>query len=317
MARADLLNRAYQAVAALRAKGRTKLSVEEVAECAGLARSTFYLKDDDWQEVREVIRGKPSPRVRLAAVEVTAASKADLRLTALARRVEEAEAELERIRAAADDVYRKLIDQVQYYFALASETPKKREQQAKLLKEVARAKQEVQRLKAENSRLQASQNAGAEIASLAVAKRVVGLPDAAPSVSALYAAFLDKMAGIVPDEPAGRAVGAVYLLSGLPLSGKGTWIERHKPSTPGAAIYVDSTNHTAEVRGFFVDRMRTFTAAPIHCVRLRASLETCLGRCERTCSGAAQIQVQARLERIHAEFEEVRVDEPFDSIILT
>lgn len=314
MARADTLDRAYKAIARLQAQGRTKLNASLVAASAGLARSTLYLDDDDWMEVLKAIRGETSPSVGLAAVEVVATSKADDKLRALAQRVEDAEEALKKLHVTAHHVYRQLLDQVQYYCALAGETPWKWERDAQTQRELNTAKQELQRLNAENNELRA-QMVPDDNGTLCVTQNVIELSEPA-SLTDMYTEFLNKLAGFVPDAQAGQAVGAIYLLCGLPLSGRSTWIRQHKPLTPRLAVYVDGTNHRAEVRSFFIQSVRRLTEAPIHCVRLRAPAQICLQRCERGWSGAAQIKLMARVEQVQAEFQEVKIDEPFNSVIL-
>jgi hypothetical protein len=105
-------------------------------------------------------------------------------------------------------------------------------------------------------------------------------------------------------------------MCGLPLSGKTQWINDHSPSVPGMAIYVDGSSHKRDIRKFIFDRIRKFTAAPIHCVRVRADKQSCIERSSRKNSGATQIQFEQVIEIISSEFEELIISEPFNAIIL-
>ncbi|RQM59713.1 MULTISPECIES: hypothetical protein [Burkholderia] len=314
MAKPDVLDRVYACIGTMRSRG-DKLNVEKVAVRAGVARATLYLPDPDWQEVREVIKGKPSSRVKLVEVEVTEASKVKQKVAELKERVASAEGELQALRKDAERIYRKLVDQLQYYVALAAETPAKTANRAKQLKEAGHDKQEIKHLRAEVAMLrQQVGNGPAEPAALTT-KRYITLPTSSSWADTL-ASFMDQLVQVTPDDPVGNTVSAVYVLCGLPMAGKTTWAREHKSQVPGIALYVDGTTHTAEQRRFIADRLRKITKAPIHCVRLHADGPTCVARSGRQHRGAAHIEVQHAIEMIAAEFEEVSLIEPFNSIVL-
>lgn len=314
MAKHDVLERAYEAIGRLRATGLEKLNVEKVADAAGLARSTFYLPDPDWQEIRQVIKGKPSTRVKLVEIEVATVTRSTRKIAELRERMDRVEAELESVRQTADTVYRKLIDQLQYYFALAAETPAKREKQTKLLKESGRANQEAKRLQAENANLREQLRLIPNTTPL-VNKRYITLPNEL-NISDYYCTLLDQLAQNFPDEHAGQTIGAVFVMCGLPLAGKTQWTRDHKPLAPGVAVYIDGTSHKADIRKFITDRVRKLTAAPVSCVRVRTSKEVCIERSGRALRGANHIRTEQTIELISKEFEEVSLAEPFNAIIL-
>lgn len=314
MAKQGVLDKVYETIGQLRAKGLEKLSVEQVADASGMARSTFYLKDPDWQEVREVIKGKPSTRVKLVEIKIATATRSTRRMAELRERVESVEIELVSVRQTAETVYRKLIDQLQYYFALAAETPAKRDKQTKLLKESGWATQEVKRLQAENANLQEQLRHVPNTTPL-VSKRYITLPNEL-SVSDYYSTFLDQLAQTIPDEQAGQMIGAVFVMCGLPSAGKTQWVHNHKPLEPGVAVYIDGTSHKADIRKFITDRLRRLTAAPINCVRVRMSKQICIERSGRKLRGANQIWMEQNIESVAKEFEEVSLSEPFNAIIL-
>lgn len=101
----DALERAYAAIAQLRRQGIPLPSVDAVAELAGLARSSFYQKDEEWDEVRAVIKGKPSTRVKLVEIVASDAQKANSRISEVAGRVDKLEDDLRNTNKFADEVY--------------------------------------------------------------------------------------------------------------------------------------------------------------------------------------------------------------------
>jgi hypothetical protein len=304
----------YACIGTLRTRG-DKLNIGRVAEAAGVARATLYLPDPDWQEVREVIKGKSSSRVKLVEIEVTEASRVRRKVAELNKRVTVAEGDLQALRKEAERIYRKLVDQLQYYVALAAETPAKTANRAKQLKEAGHDRQEIKRLRAEVAMLQQQVRNGPAGPAALTTKRYISLL-ASSSWADTIASFMDQLAQAIPDEPVAKTIGAVYVLCGLPMSGKTTWATEHKSWVPGVALYVDGTAHTAEQRRFIADRLRKITKASIHCVRLRADGPTCIARSGRKHRGAAHIEVQHAIEKIAAEFEEVSLIEPFNSIVL-
>ncbi|SAK87365.1 hypothetical protein AWB77_04707 [Caballeronia fortuita] len=314
MANRDLLDRVYACIGTMRSRG-DKLNVEKVAMTAGVARATLYLPDPDWREVRAVIKGKTSSRVKLVEIELAGASKVQRKVAELKERVANAEGELQALRRDAEKIYRKLVDQLQYYVALAAETPAKTANRAKQLKESGHDKQEIKQLRAEVALLQQQVRNGPTEPAALTTKRYITLP-ASSSWADTLASFMDQLAEVIPDEPVAKTIGAVYVLCGLPKAGKTTWATEHKSQVPGIALYIDGVVHTAEQRRFIADRLRKITNAPIHCVRVRADGPTCVTRSGRRHHGAAHIEAQHAIEMVAAEFEEVSLTEPFNSIVL-
>lgn len=105
-------------------------------------------------------------------------------------------------------------------------------------------------------------------------------------------------------------------MCGLPLSGKSRWIESHQPSVPGAHIYVDSCAHTADIRHFIADRIRHIAKSEVHCVWVRESLKTCIGRVVSNGDEAKASLRKRQVERVASSFEAPDFHEPFNSIIL-
>lgn len=187
MANYEMLEKAYAAIGALRSKGLLKIDVGLVARTAGIARSTFYLNDDDWKEVRTVIAGKPSDRVKLKRVEVEEKSLTDQRIEAFSVRLADAEEEVGRIQETAGKVYRELIDEVQRWFVKASESPAKKNQMARALQELNSSRKEVELLRSENRVLQAKIDVSGVIQPL-VQKLIISL-DVLESPGQVFRAF--------------------------------------------------------------------------------------------------------------------------------
>jgi hypothetical protein len=314
MASAENLQKAYTAISVLRAKGLLKMDVGLVASTAGIARSTFYLDDEEWKEVRAVIRGKPSDRVKLKGVEVAEKSLADRRIEVFSGRLAEAEKEVIRIQAIADKVYRELIDEVQRWFVKASESPAKKNQMARYLQELNSSRKEVERLRSENRALEA-QIAVAGVVRPLVQKKIISL-DVLDTPGNIFTSFLRQLDALAPQHDNAHGIVSTYLVCGLPFSGKSRWVESHQPDVPGTHIYVDSCAHTLDIRRFIADRIHSTTKSDVHCVWLRAGEETCIGRLASLGAGKKASLKKVEIEQVALKFEALDFEEPFDSIIL-
>lgn len=111
----------------------------------------------------------------------------------------------------------------------------------------------------------------------------------------------------------------VYLMCGAQCSGKTTWIRNHKPTEPGAHIYFDAVLKLSSERAVFISKIGDICPdAKVVCVRVMASLETCLSRQRSRASNDPQAKlvppniIQANFE----SFEEVEMDELFDQIVI-
>lgn len=314
MANAETLEKVYSAIASLRARGLPHLDVELVARTAGVARSTFYLKDEDWKEVRAVIGGKPSERIKLVQVEVERKSVATLQIEALSKRLAHAEEEVSRIQSTADKVYKQLIDEVQRWFVKASETPAKQAQMARYIQELNSTRREVESLRSENRVLQAQAENTGVIRPL-VHKRKIALNTLQPP-GEIFTSFLKQLDLLIPEQTKAHEIVAAYVLCGFPCSGKTQWAESHQPSTSGIHIYVDSYGHTADIRRFIADRIRNTTKAEVHCIWLRTNADAG-GEQTAPVGTIGEKGLEGRLlQRVKSTFEIPAFDEPFDSIIL-
>lgn len=314
MASNENLQKAYTAISMLRAKGLVKIDVGTVASTAGLARSTFYLDDDDWREVLAVIKGKPSDRVKLQPVETIEKSLTDRRIEAFSARLAAAENELTRIQVIADKVYRELIDEVQRWFVIASESPAKKSQMARYLQELNSSRKEVERLRSENKLLGAQTGVAAAVHPL-VQKRIISL-DILKSPAEIFMSFLTQLDKLVPQHDNAHGIVSTYVVCGLPFSGKSRWIESHQPSLPGVHIYVDSCAHTTDIRRFIAERLRSTTKSEVHCVWLSAGESTCIKRLVGLgLEGRANVK-REEIKRVALNFQALDFDKLFDTFIL-
>lgn len=314
MANAKTIDKAYKAISVLRARGEHKVSVDRVSRVSGIARASFYQDDPDWKEVLEVIKGKPSQRIKLVEVSATIETKAQAHVGKLVSKVEELEAAVAAIEDKSETAYKRLVDQVLYFSMLAAESPKKKEDRAKQMKDLNAYADENRQLKQALALAQAAAQAPVQTATL-VSKKTITLPNKA-ALDDAYDALIDELDHVVPNKISGEAVGAVYITCGLPMSGKSRWINEHKSLHPGAALYIETTAHIAKERTRYLARIRSRTDAPIYCVRLRATVETCVKRSSMQNQGAKHVLIEKTIDRVNDAFEEVSLEEKFYGILL-
>lgn len=316
MANYDLTDKekaVYHAIATLRAKGQTNLTVVEVAKMSGVGRSTINQSTLRWQTVRETIKGAHSPHVNYLENELSVVSTSTNKLYEFDARVKNAEESLEFMQNKAKLIHSKLLDQLQYYFSLAGETPSKTKKNASVLKELAAVKQENNRLKSDLSQYQATLSPDTNITPI-VNKKIITLPDYVGLTDASI--FIKELETLLSNYTNKNNIKAVFLLMGLPLSGKSDWIHKHMFHTAGITVFIDSINHLRETRDFILTQTKSRISVPIHCVRIRTPIETCKHRGERIFNGVEHVQFQRRLDKAFIELEEVSLNESFDSIIL-
>jgi hypothetical protein len=314
MANESNLEKAYATIGALLAKGATRLTVEQVAAASGLARQSFYQQDDAWKEVRAVIKGKHSTRIKLVQVEIKQKTESVKSLEVLLKRVEEMEQEVERIGVIASTVYKELIDEVQRWFHIASESPRKKTQLREYINELNATRNDLQRVRVENELLKAERGLSNIVLPL-ILKKTVTLPMQG-ELGDIFDSFLQQYKTLLPTSHAVETLGAVYILCGLPYSGKTTWIKEHKPKSPGMYIYVNSCAHQAHIRRFIANQVQSSTNAEIHCVWVRTDVKICAERSAKANSGAANALKQQEIKTIQKAFQEPSLSEPFHSVIL-
>ncbi|MDH4565636.1 hypothetical protein E8E95_02980 [Pseudomonas sp. BN414] len=311
MANQDLLNRVYATISALHKGGRKKLSVMEVAKLSGVARATINQKHDpDWVKVREAIKG--TFHSGSDAEDSSAVLEQPLKSTQeIHQRLKEFEEQLALLRERANTTYNQLIDRLQYYFALTSEKPAKQMEKAKLLQELTHQKNQNAILRADLKAALAESLTPA-VSGIITSKSILEVPNTLSEPEAILD-FLEKL-----DSLSNRSslVTTVYILCGLPMCGKSSWIENHKPPTPGVSLYVSGASETASIRNLLASRVRKAFNVPVHCVRFRIGLDACISRAEKQFNGAVLELNISLIKSVAARFEEIQFIENFDSIIL-
>lgn len=308
MAREKVLHAVYAAIASLRHDGKS-VTIASVVQISGIARSTFYQDHPDWLTVMSVIDGAEIPSQFSVDVATLSPRPALSRMQLLTERVNALERSLKETVAISDDVFRRLIDQLQYYFALSHETPKRLEESRKSKLELAEAYQQITRLNGEIRRLSAF-GKESNILSAKGHKRHIAIP-ADLSVARAVDHFLGALHLLIPDKVVGNVYSSIVFVCGLPLSGKSTWIDRQVARGPGTSLYIEGTLHTAEIRSLLLCHVRRLCEAEVRCVWMLVDLEWCLRRVE-----SPQGRHSAELiKSINSTSELICVTEGFDSIV--
>lgn len=313
MAKQELLDRVYTVISALHEGGRKKLSVMEVANLSGVARATINQKNDpDWGKVRDIIRGTALRLVDADDPGPVAKEPINNRQE-IYRRLNELEEQLALLRERANSTYNQLVDRLQYYFALASEKPAKQVEKAKLLQELNHEKNQNAMLRADLKAALAESLTPA-VSGIISSKVTIEIPSGAVEAEIILH-FLEKLDSVVGQ---GRSsiVSAVYITCGLPMCGTSSWIESHKPLTPGVSLYISGASETASIRNLFISRVRKEFNVAVHCVRFRIGPDACISRAEKQFNGATLELNISLIKSVAERFEEVHFSENFDSIIL-
>lgn len=310
MASPIALDKVYKAIGVLREQGVTRVDVGLVARTAGVARSTFYLDDPDWEEVRAVIKGKPSDRVKLTQLAVKEKLGSARQLEALSNRVNEAEAEMAHMQSVAQKVYQELIDEVQRWFIKAAEKPAQQAKTAKYIKELTNSRAELQRLRSENEVLRAHVATGDTVKQF-VSKRTIHI-NTLKSPGSMFANFLEQMDLLGPQTRLSGIAVTAYVLCGLPYSGKSRWIKNHEPNTAGLHLYIESCAQSADLRSFLAARLRAGTNATVVCVWIKTDLDVCRSRAAALGSGVEKVSKESKIATVRSLFENPTLAEPFD-----
>lgn len=307
MARSDFLSRAYSALEELVSEGVVRISVSEVAKRAGIGRATINQSaDEDWRKFRNEIR----MREKLNTESIQRVN--NISVTELRRRVKDLEAQVGVLRGQAAITYSQLIDRVQYYYALAAESPKMRSEKAKLVKELTSQRKHAQILKSQlDLALANSESIGA---TALIIKKII-LSKSLFNQHDIISSFIHKLYEY-RDDFSGSPIVDVFLTCGLPLSGADIWIDEHRPTKPGVSLYIDCICVREDVRKLLLVLLRREFKSAIHCVRLRANSDVCRARASMQYSGSEQVLVIKDIEDQAAQFQEVHFAEDFDSVIL-
>ncbi|MFV8781887.1 hypothetical protein ACNKU7_05640 [Microbulbifer sp. SA54] len=307
MARKCTLERAYRALEELASDENATVSISAVARRAGIGRATInQTSDSDWSKFRDTLRERSITR------DSTEQKNSQSSYRELRRRLLELEDQVDVMRKRAAEMFNQLVDRVQYYYAISQETPKMRSEKSKLIKELTSQKKYTQELK---SQLELAIANNSTLATSAfTAKRIIESKNAVKQTE-ITIDFLEKIHEFLNKNNGARVVD-IFLLCGLPMSGTSDWIEKHSPANPGISLYIDFSVTTENIRKVFLAIIRKEFSADIHCVRIRSEKNTCIKRAEMQISGAAQTLIIQQIEDESSNFEEVHLNEGFNSIII-
>jgi hypothetical protein len=316
------LDAVYEAIAALRKRG-DPVNHSTVARESGVSRGTISASDlSDWLEVREVIKGKPSPRLALAEVELTETQKWERQVRQLHKKIDELESTLLKAQTVSNDVFHRLLAQVNKYVVLMHRTPMQIGQQTSILEANAKLRERLAILEADNEYLKAEKNVPGNVLGF-VRKETINIfpPEMRPKLHAreLHGLSIDAMNELdrfFKDQD--LAPRLVYLMCGPFAAGKSRWVYNHKPIWQSNVLYIDGTNHTLDLRMLFIKRLKSLNQnCRIVCCRVFSTVDECLERNTNPERKRMDLTVpEAVMRHVHEAFEEVSFDEGFDAIEL-
>ncbi|MGO9379978.1 MAG: hypothetical protein ACLP29_15715 [Dissulfurispiraceae bacterium] len=311
---------AYSAIAFFHQQGIKKPAVCKVAEKALIGRATLYTDHPDWVEVRAVIAGKPSPRIKMAAIELSENQKWQRQLGQLKAEISTLGQKLKDIRNSTDSTYDKLLQLVHKYFILSKETPLEVENRTKIALDYTNLRERLERMEVENRHLRAERNLEGTVLPFSKKKVVDVYPLSSRSTlrtESLFAMSIDAINSLdnyfATEEFSPRVV---YVMCGQFGSGKSRWIDEHKPEYRGTALYIDGVNHTLDMRLLIAKRIRKLKSdCRIICCRVFASVDDCLERNQDDTRKRLGLTVSdALIKQVQQVFEEVNGPEEFDAI---
>ncbi|SFB20422.1 6-phosphofructo-2-kinase [Lentibacillus halodurans] len=318
----EALKLVYSVIASLRESGKDKITITEVAEISEVSRATIYSKHPDWVEVRNVIKNnKPSSWLKLASTKNNEQTKWQIDAQRLENELRTCQEELDFISGQADNVFKKLLDELHKYMYLAKKTPEQIEREANTLIELNELKDRCEFYEAEIKRLKIDSGRNTKMVPF-VKKEIIDVYSETQraNISKLdlleltYEALLNFNNLFRKSYPP----KVVYVLCGNFASGKSSWIADHKTQNVGSVVYFDGTNHTQSLRRMILKYIRNLNSdCKIVCVRVLCDTSECL---ERNVN-ESRIRVNTTIPRDiiirFAEiFEEVTVKEGFDEIII-
>lgn len=316
----EALNLIYNTIATLRAEGKAKITVTEVAKVSGVNRSTVNSNHVDWVEVRDIIQNnKPSPRAKMASHEIQEKKKWQIEASGLERKLQTCQEDIVELSEYTESLLEKVFEQLHKYVYLSKKVPGRMEKESKNLIELQESKKLVEYYEAEISNLKANSLQNVTVLPF-VQKEIVDIYFETPRVNVtdfidLTVDAMDKL-DIYFKKSLG--IGAVYVLCGNFSSGKSTWISKHKPLFRGTNLYIDGTNHSIFLRKYVIKYIRKLKIdCKIICVRLRCDITQCLKRNTNDTRVRSKCVVSDELiKSIGRNFEEVSVNEGFDEIII-
>lgn len=318
----EALNLVYAVIASLRDSGKEKITVTEVAEISEVSRATIYSKHPDWVEVRDVIKNNnPSSRLKLASTKNYERTKWQIEAQRLENELRTCQEKLEFISGQADNVFKKLLDELHKYMYLAKKTPEQIERETNTLIELNELKNRCEFYEAEIKRLKIDSGRNTTMIPF-VKKEIIDVYSETQraNISNLdlleltYEALLNLNNLFRKRYPP----NVVYVLCGNFASGKSSWIAEHKPQNVGSVVYFDGTNHTQSIRRIILKYIRNLNSdCKIVCVRILCDTNECLERNVNESRLRLKTTIPSDLiSRFAEKFEEVSVNEGFNEIII-
>ncbi|RTR53924.1 hypothetical protein DY931_32630 [Pseudomonas aeruginosa] len=308
MAKRDLLERAYKALAELTIANLGKISIAEISRTSGVGRATINQKNDSaWVAFREAVGAHNR--------EFSAADTDQTKLSAnhIAKRISDLEFRLGLLREKANISHGQLIDKIQYYYTLSKDRPNLLADKAKLLNENSQLRSINRNLRSELDVATAQTRATVNLKPIN-SKRLIDLAPDLPS-SEIVASLIkesDKLCALV--DPA--AVTQTFMMFGYHKSGSEEWITSHSSHASGVALYINAPFWDSSTRKTATAFLKSKFKCAIHCVRLLTSYDVCATRITHQYNGAIQARYLEALETAHSNLEEVSLSEEFSSIIM-
>ncbi|WP_017753712.1 helix-turn-helix domain-containing protein [Calidifontibacillus oryziterrae] len=318
----EALKLVYSLIASLRDGGKEKITITEVAEISEVSRATIYSKHPDWVEVRDVIKNnKPSKQLKLALAKNYEQTKWQIEAQRLENELRTCQEKLDFISEQADNVFKKLLDELHKYMYLAKKTPEQIERETNTLFEIKELKDRCEFYETEIKRLKIDSGRNTKMVPF-VKKEIIDVYTETQrgNISNLdlleltYEALLNFNRLFSKSYPP----TIVYVLCGNFASGKSSWIADHKPQNVGSVVYFDGTNHTQSIRRIILRYIRNLNSdCKIVCVRILCDTRECLERNINESRIRLNTTIPKELIIKFAEiFEEVTVKEGFDEIII-
>ncbi|KQL19077.1 6-phosphofructo-2-kinase domain-containing protein [Cytobacillus solani] len=318
----EALKLVYSVIASLRESGKEKIAITEVAEISEVSRATIYSKHPDWVEVRDVIKNnKPSSRLKIASTKKYEETKWQIEAQRLENELRTCQETLDFISGQADNVFKKLLDELHKYMYLAKKTPERIEKETNSLIELNELKDRCEFYEAEINRLKIDSVRNANMVPF-VKKEIIDVYSETQRSKITNLDLLEltyeSLLNINKLFSKSYPPKIVYVLCGNFASGKSSWIVDHKPQNEGSVVYFDGTNHSQLIRRMILKYIRNLNSdCKIVCVRILCDTKECL---ERNVS-ESRIRLKTTIPsdliiRFAEKFEEVSINEGFNEIII-
>jgi regulator of sigma D len=318
----EALNLVYSVIASLRESGKEKIAITEVAEVSEVSRATIYSKHPDWVEVRDVIiNNKPSSRLKLATTKNYEQTKWQIEAQRLENELRTCQERLDFISEQADNIFKRLLDELHKYMYLAKKTPEQIERETNTLLELKELKDRCEFYEAEIKRLKIDSGNDTKMVPFVI-KEIIDVYSETHRANInnldllelTYEALFNLNNLFSKSYPP----NIVYVLCGNFASGKSSWIANHKPKNVGSVVYFDGTNHTQSIRRIILKYIRNLNSdCKVVCVRILCDKNECLERNKNESRLRLKTTIPSDLiSRLAEMFEEVSVNEGFNEMII-